>query len=229
MAYRMACEYAKSVSALVSIAGATFFHDEDCLPDAPVHVLQIHGTWDENVSYKGGELWCGGLFPSAEQTVEKWASYNSCRMPPEVLVDLFDLDSSLEGPETRITRYAEECRGGGSAELWSIEHGKHTPDLNDQARTLIVEHLLSRSGCSGQETLKKIKCTANGKLITRLRRGMPLDSYSLELTDEGWAASGQLNRRGHAKIKLTGMQPGQGTAVASWGCGAKARRSYRCP
>ncbi len=228
MSYRMACEHAESVSAIASLAGATFFLEEDCQPLAPVHVLQIHGTSDEGLSYDGGKFWCGVDYPAAAQTVEMWASYNRCSEPPEEILDTLDLDASLPGAETSITRYAEGCRAGSSAELWAIKGGKHFPELTDEARNLIVEHLLSRLGCSGKERLLKVKCNAKGRLLAKLKNGLGGDSYRLELSD-GIVVEGRLNRKGKAKKKITHMPPGEGTATVSWGCGATARRSYRCP
>ena len=44
MAYRMACDASHLVTAVVSIAGATFNTKERCKPTTPVSVLQIHGS-----------------------------------------------------------------------------------------------------------------------------------------------------------------------------------------
>ena len=46
MSYRMACDHADEVAAVVSIAGATFDDTADCAPVRPVSTLQIHGTSD---------------------------------------------------------------------------------------------------------------------------------------------------------------------------------------
>jgi polyhydroxybutyrate depolymerase len=228
MSYRMACEYAESVSALVSIAGATYYNDEDCQPQAPVHVLQVHGTWDEYISFDGGEHWCGGSLPSAAQTVEKWASYNRCSEPPEEILDALDIDSSIPGNETDVTRYRQGCRAGSSAELWAIESGKHYPRFNDESRATIVDHLLSCLGCGGRERLKRIRCTDDGNLLVKFRRGLGGDSYRLKLSN-GEMFEGQLNGRGTANLKIKRMPSGNGKATASWGCGAKAKKKYTCP
>ena len=56
MAYRMACDDADLVAAIVSLAGATFANPADCAPSAPVSVVEIHGTADETIHYAGGAL-----------------------------------------------------------------------------------------------------------------------------------------------------------------------------
>jgi polyhydroxybutyrate depolymerase len=228
MSYRMACEYSESVSALASIAGSTYYEDSLCQPQAPVHVLQIHGTSDESVSYEGGELWCGGFLPSAEETVEKWASYNRCDDPPLEILDALDFDSSIPGNETDITRYRAGCRAGSSAELWAIEGGRHEPRINDASRAAIVDHLLSCLGCSGRERLKRIRCTDEGRLLVKLRRGLSGDTYRLKLSS-GKEVEGQLNGRGAATLRIKKTPSGNGKAIASWGCGAKAKKKYTCP
>jgi hypothetical protein len=226
MAFRMACEQAKSISALVSLAG-TARQGESCRPQAPVHVLQIDGSDDDVVLYDGGSD-DGGTYPGAVQMLETWASYNRCPEPPEVIPEALDLDRSLPGEETSITRYLDGCRAGSSAELWTIEGGEHIPELSNQFSDLVVEHLLSRLGCSGKERLKKIKCNLDRRLLVKLRKGLGGDTYWLELSD-GTVVEGRLNRKGKAKVKIKDMPSGEGTAAAFWECGAIADRSYSCP
>ena len=227
MAYRMACDHARSISAIASLGGGTFYRKEDCKPQAPVHVLQIHGTFDDVVSYGGGSR-MGARYPGAVQTVETWASYNQCSMLPREVPGALNLDRSLAGKETSITRYSEGCRPGSSVELWTIEGASHVPRLSDQFSELVVEHLLSRLGCSGKERLMKSKCQDNGRLLVKLWKGLGGDSYRLELLD-GTVVKGRLNRRGKAKVKITNRPSGEGTVASFWGCGAKAKRSYTCP
>lgn len=47
MVYRIACERADLVAAVVSLAGATYYDASLCSPSEPVSVLEIHGTEDE--------------------------------------------------------------------------------------------------------------------------------------------------------------------------------------
>ena len=56
MSYAMACAHADLIAAIASLAGATFANPADCAPTVPVAVLQIHGTADDTVVFKGGTL-----------------------------------------------------------------------------------------------------------------------------------------------------------------------------
>src|SRR5439155_20820686 len=60
MSYRMACDHADRVAAIVSLAGATFADDSKCKPTAPVAVVEVHGNADPTVPYDGQ-----GVVPSA--------------------------------------------------------------------------------------------------------------------------------------------------------------------
>jgi polyhydroxybutyrate depolymerase len=227
MAYRMACDHAKSISAIASLSGATFYEEEDCQPQAPVHVLEIHGTSDDVVYYDGG-FRMAAPYPGAVQTVETWAGYNRCSLLPEEIPNALDLELEIAGEETSISRYSEGCRPGSSVELWTMEGGWHAPELTGEFSDLVVEHLLSRLGCDGRERLATVKCNAQGRLLVKLRGGLGGDSYQLELSD-GTVAEGQLSRKGKGKKTVKNMVSGEGIAVALWGCGAIAERSYSCP
>jgi polyhydroxybutyrate depolymerase len=148
MSYRMACDHPETVAAIASLAGATFYDPDDCTPAAPVHVLQIHGTADNVILYGGGELF-GVPYPGAVQTVETWAMNDGCELVFETLPPL-DLDASIPGDETTVTQYATECEPGGSAELWTIAGGSHSPVLSENFSTLVIEFLLAHpkpGGC----------------------------------------------------------------------------------
>ncbi len=128
MSYRMACDHADLVAAIMSLAGATFADETDCAPVAPVHVLQVHGTADTVVLYDGGTI-TGVPYPGAVESVETWAAYDGCTPVADTSADPIDLDRSIPGDETTITRYTDACDPGGSAELWSIAGGAHSPLL----------------------------------------------------------------------------------------------------
>ena len=56
MSYGMACAHADLIAAIVSLAGATFANPAKCAPTVPVAVLQIHGTADDTILFKGGTI-----------------------------------------------------------------------------------------------------------------------------------------------------------------------------
>jgi len=83
MSYRMACEHADRFAAIVSLAGATWSDPRACRPSEALHTLQIHGTRDEIIRYRGGSLERGVRYPGAVTTTETWARYNGCSVSPD--------------------------------------------------------------------------------------------------------------------------------------------------
>jgi len=140
MSHRMACDYPDTISAIVSIAGATHKNSEACSAGSPVRVLQIHGTNDDVILYEGGDN-LTAVYPSAVETTEKWALANGCSLTSKTLSTQLDLASDVPGAETVITRYADRCSGEGSAELWTIAGGAHVPVLSSTFSQNIVSWL----------------------------------------------------------------------------------------
>lgn len=140
MSYRMACDHADQIAAIVSLAGATYADDSKCTPSEPVAVLQVHGTADDTVLYDGGNF--AGVFdyPGAVQTVEMWAAHDGCEVAPADGGTL-DLESSIGGVESTASVYATGCQPGGHAELWSIAGAGHIPNLSADFRTGVFDFL----------------------------------------------------------------------------------------
>lgn len=132
MAYRLACEAAPEIAAVVSIAGATWDAPDRCAPSTPVSILEIHGNQDLDVLYPGGSNQAprgtSPPYPGAEQTVKTWASYDGCEAT-RVAAGTADLDSSLPGPESVVSRH-EACPAGVDVELWTIDGGSHIPTFS---------------------------------------------------------------------------------------------------
>ena len=139
MSYAMACAHADLIAAMVSLAGATFANPANCAPAVPVAVLQIHGTADDTILFKGGTIKGLGSgrsmapYPGAETSVATWAKYDGC--PTSSVVDEHvDVDADLgtaDAPaEATVTRWAG-CRAGGAVELWTMPGGGHAPNISD--------------------------------------------------------------------------------------------------
>ncbi len=129
MSYRMACDHADQITALVSLAGAMAADTTLCKPSAPVSMLEIHGTADMTIAYDGGTIGTTS-FPGATTSVSDWVTFDGCSSTPDTTAPPLDLDSSLPGDETTVTRYATGCKPGGHAELWTIAGGSHIPTLS---------------------------------------------------------------------------------------------------
>ncbi len=142
MSYRMACDHSETIAAIAGLAGATYYHPEDCAPDVPVNVLQIHGTLDSIVPYAGGSF-AGVPFPGAIASTEQWASFAGCSLLPDVSAPPIDLEGAIPGNETTVRRYRTNCSPEGSGELWSMQGGGHSPTLSPTFSRLVIEYLLA--------------------------------------------------------------------------------------
>ncbi len=141
MSYRMACDHADLVAAIVSLAGATFDDPAACAPSEPVSVAQVHGTSDEVVGYEGGVLFGDPTFPSAPETVGTWAAYDGCGDWLLATTGApLDVDVGLAGAETSVS-VAVDCPAGVSVELWTIDGGRHVPALGPGFVTAVFDFL----------------------------------------------------------------------------------------
>ena len=131
MSYRMACDHAHRVAAIAGLAGGMFQDPASCAAEEPVSVLHMHGTADEAVPY---DL-------AAEASAAAWAGFNGCEDVP-VAAPNIDLESSIEGAETTVQIW-NGCAPGTATELWSIEGGKHIPNLGSDFGATLVDWLLA--------------------------------------------------------------------------------------
>jgi polyhydroxybutyrate depolymerase len=138
MSYRMAREHPETIAAIASLAGAIDAGPSEP-PASPVHVLQIHGTADATIQYRGGEIQ-DNRYIGALGSVRRWAEYNGCESRGRGR-ELRDLDASLPGYETGVLKYNVGCNADGSAELWTISAGAHSPVLSDTYGAQVVEWL----------------------------------------------------------------------------------------
>ncbi|MGE5827367.1 MAG: alpha/beta hydrolase family esterase [Micromonosporaceae bacterium] len=140
MAYRMACEHADAVTAIISLAGAMAADASGCQPSRPVSVLQIHGTNDQAIRFDGG-TYTAGVYPSAATTLMTWRQVDGCADPADTSLPPKDLVADLPGPETTVTAYG--CQAGSRVELWTIVHGGHVPSLTANFAPAVIDFLYS--------------------------------------------------------------------------------------
>ena len=122
MSHRLACEAAEIVTAVASLAGSTVDLASECQPSLPVGVLQVHGTLDDVIPYDGASG-----YPSADETVARWASYNGCLGEGEIGESL-DYDAAVTGAETAPMGWTD-CDRGVEVALWKMEGSSHVPGL----------------------------------------------------------------------------------------------------
>ena len=75
MSYRMAYEHPETIAAIASLAGADHLERRQG-PATPVLILQIHGTADATIAYRGGEI-RENRYPGALNSVRRWARRGS--------------------------------------------------------------------------------------------------------------------------------------------------------
>ncbi len=140
MSFRMACDHADVVAAIVSIEAATFADPAKCTPLEPVATLQIHGTADLTIWYKGGDN-TGAAYPSAMTTLKTWATYNGCDLTPDTPAPA--PRSVVQGlPLATVTTFSAGCDQAGHSELWTQPQGTHIPLWSKTFADQIVQFLL---------------------------------------------------------------------------------------
>ena len=140
MSFRMACDHADVIAAVVTLAAATFKDPADCTPSEPVATLQIHGTADKTISYRGEDI-RGRDYPGAIETLEAWATYNGCRLTPDDPVPAPRAIIQDADPATVIAH--SDCNPGGHSELWTAPGGAHIPPITPDFSAQVVEFLLA--------------------------------------------------------------------------------------
>ena len=138
MTYKFACSHPESVAAIAGLAGAMDSDATTCAPNRAVNVLHIHGTSDATILYDGGSLF-DNSYTSASSSVKRWAQIDKCLTSPQVGA-AFDLIGNLDGAETTPTIYS--CPQT-TVELWSINGGAHSPDVDESSALKIVDWFLA--------------------------------------------------------------------------------------
>jgi polyhydroxybutyrate depolymerase len=141
MSYRMACDHAGVVAAIVSLEAATWADTSRCKPTEAVSVLEIHGTGDQLIKYDGGTN-IGDRYPGAEETVKTWARSDGCELTPDVPAPAPHAIEADRPPAT-ATAYSKDCRNDTTVELWTQPDGVHIPALDPTFSTQVVAFLLA--------------------------------------------------------------------------------------
>lgn len=81
MSFLLACQISSKIAAVASVTGSmTPSTYDECNPDHPTPVLQIHGTNDGTVPYGGGAGWSQSIL----SVLNYWIDYNYCNSDPIV-------------------------------------------------------------------------------------------------------------------------------------------------
>lgn len=124
MSFRLGCEASSLFTAMMSLAGGTYWDPADCEPGTPpVSVLVVHGTEDDTIPYDGVE----DVWPGAVAISERSSASAGCDPNMTTPLGSADYVPSLPGEETDKVAYSTGCDAGLEVELWTINAGEHIP------------------------------------------------------------------------------------------------------
>jgi len=165
MAYRLACDAADLISAVMILAGSppepNWKPGYVCKPSQPVSILHIHGTADTDVPYDGsthppskGAVGSAELFANLNACAKQdgsWFSSNASNKQKTGAPQTLHLSCATPDDDTEVFR-AQGCAGGADVELWKIVGELHNPCLaKDSYAKHSVSWLLGHSKSASPE------------------------------------------------------------------------------
>ncbi len=120
LSYKLACELNDRIKAIASVTGAMVASEvQNCTPDIPVPVMQIHGTADDVVLYNGSPL----INIPIEDLVNNWVGINSCNSPGDT-IPVPDIVPS-DGTTSERIEY-NDCDSDSRVVFYKVTGGGHT-------------------------------------------------------------------------------------------------------
>jgi polyhydroxybutyrate depolymerase len=119
LSYRLACELSPRIVAVGHQAGT--MEIDSCTPAAPVSLLHIHGTADNNLPIDGGRgaaSIAGVDFTSPRVAVRTFAAANGCAAEPTVAAD-------VENPDL-VTSTWGDCPGSAEVRFLEVQGASHS-------------------------------------------------------------------------------------------------------
>ena len=121
MAYRLACDIAPRISAIVSIAGSSYLDTSKCEAAAPVGILQVHGSEDAIMPFDGDSE-----APGLYDVIDFWGERAGC-VYDDWVYDETPLTGLVDGLDVWPGRFTTGC--AAPVELWYIDGADHFPDV----------------------------------------------------------------------------------------------------
>jgi polyhydroxybutyrate depolymerase len=119
MSYALACELSNRIAAIASVTGSMVVNSQNnCNPDPPVSVMEIHGTADLVVPYSGNFFMEG-----IPEVLDFWIAQNQCNTIPEV-TEMPDLDPT-DGCTVEYYLYSNGLNSA-TVEHFKVINGGHT-------------------------------------------------------------------------------------------------------
>ncbi len=162
-----------------------------------------------------------------------WGSFGKtvAATPEGTLITTFQFEALRETPLTELMilrqlRIPPNPEGRTAVYDGRVPGKEVTGKLGPPAGVTIGE-----GGCAGAEKMKKPRCKNKrgfNQLTVKLVGGVEGDAFTVELPG-GKKKEGTINAKGKGKAKFKRLPPGEGKAIAKWGCGAEAEKKYSCP
>ena len=144
MSFRLACDLAPRIAAIVSLEGAMWNDPSHCQPASPVAVLEVHGSADTTINPDGGvgvDGYPGYVYPSVAQTMLDWQRFDSCTSSTTSGTIPGAIDAEATGP-VEVERW-EGCKA--AVEHWTIPGGTHAVAITSAWPGAIVGFLLAQA------------------------------------------------------------------------------------
>ncbi|MCX6128054.1 MAG: alpha/beta fold hydrolase [Proteobacteria bacterium] len=126
MGYRMACDYPDMIRGVISISGAFFADPRLCKNPGRLNLLQIHGSNDSVVDFRGRFG-----FPGAKQSVKYWVNSQSCNQEATVRrhqLNLMPFYASNKAAGYETDSYVwDSCQNEAHVGLWKVNGADHMP------------------------------------------------------------------------------------------------------
>jgi len=163
MSFLLSCQLSNRIAAIASVTGSmTPQTYNNCNPQHPTPILQIHGTADGTVPYNGDSTWT----KSINDVLQYWVDFNDCNSTPSVsnVPDVNSSDGSTvdhivysEGNNCVTTEHFKVFNGdhdwpgawgnmdiNASAEVWKFFSQYSINGLIGCGTSTINEHVIER-------------------------------------------------------------------------------------
>jgi polyhydroxybutyrate depolymerase len=211
--YRLACEMPDKIAAIASVTGSIVpEYKNQCNPDRPTPILEIHGTEDRTVEYNGSQL-----AMSIPDVLNLWKEKNGCITNP---IRSDQPNTANDGMNTEIYTY-KPCNGGTEILHYKVIGGGHTwpgapfnigPTTTDFSASKVIwdffkRFTLSRTSGIDESNIPE-KVVANSIVVDQLLIQLPQTSQIQIIDLSGHVCLSQSYRAGTLAIDMSSFTSG---------------------
>ena len=145
MSFLLACQLSDKIAAIASVTGAmTLETFDNCNPQRPMPVLQIHGDADDVVAYEGL-----AFSKSIPEVLDYWIAHNDCQTSG-IAMDLEDTNtgdgstvSTLDFPNGRQCTSVNHFRVHGGGHTWPGAWGNRDISASNEVWNFVSQYNLN--------------------------------------------------------------------------------------